>query len=66
MLHQPRSSMRVDCSSLNQQLTERIYTHNLQSIAMEIAADEVAHVVFLRFALGKSAVAMPLVRQFNY
>ena len=34
----------------------------LQIIAEEIAADELAHVVYLRTALGADAVAMPLVR----
>ena len=37
----------------------------LQIIAEEIAADELAHVVYLRAALGAAAVAMPLVR-LNY
>ena len=38
-----------------------IFATVLQAIANEIAADELAHVIFLRTALGASAVPMPLV-----
>ena len=34
----------------------------LQTIAQEIADDELTHVIFLRGALGAAAVPMPLVR----